>query len=108
MSFSGLAINTEYELRDSVGMDAVGLATQGATFAFGVDAYAPSGISRDYQRALDHLRDPAHTILAVDRPYLVDYRRFDLPSLDLPGWAAPEGRFPFFQGPDRQGQRADP
>ncbi len=100
VSFSGFAIHTEYELRGDVGMLAIDQAAHGGAALFGVDAYAPSDISNEYQRALDGLRDPAHTILAVDQPYLVDYRRFDLPSLDFPGWAAPQGRFPFFHGPE--------
>jgi hypothetical protein len=43
--------------------------------------------------------DPDRTIAAVDRPYLIDYRRFDIPSMDLPGFTAPGGDFPFFTGP---------
>jgi hypothetical protein len=43
---------------------------------------------------------PDHTIAAVDRPYLIDYRRFDIPHLDAPGFMTADGRgFPFFTGP---------
>jgi hypothetical protein len=43
--------------------------------------------------------DPDRTIAAVDRPYLIDYNRYDVPHLDLPGWATPTGTFPYFEGP---------
>jgi hypothetical protein len=43
--------------------------------------------------------DPERTITAVDRPYLIDYGRYDLPNMDLPGFAAPDAEFPFFRGP---------
>jgi hypothetical protein len=39
------------------------------------------------------------TIAAVDRPYLLDYSRFDIPHLDAPGFMTPDGTFPFFTGP---------
>ncbi len=51
-----------------------------------------------YRRALAGV-DPDRTIAAVDRPYLIDYRRFDIPTMDLPGFTAPGGDFPFFTGP---------
>lgn len=51
-----------------------------------------------YRQALARV-DPDRTIAAVDRPYLIDYRRFDIPSMDLPGFTAPGGDFPFFTGP---------
>jgi hypothetical protein len=63
------------------------------------DEGTPLGLRRQWDRALK-LVDPDHTIVAVDRPYLIDYTRFDFPSMDLPGWAAPNGTFPIFQGPD--------
>lgn len=62
------------------------------------DETAAPPLERQMRRALK-LVDPKRTILAVDRPYVVDYSKFDLPSLDLPGWAAPDGTFPFFAGP---------
>jgi hypothetical protein len=39
------------------------------------------------------------TIAAVDRPYLIDYGRFDIPHVDAPGFMTPDGTFPFFTGP---------
>ncbi len=39
------------------------------------------------------------TIAGVDRPYLIDYRRFDIPNLDAPGFMTPDSTFPFFTGP---------
>lgn len=56
------------------------------------------GLVRAYRQALAHVK-PDRTIAAVDRPYLIDYRRYDIPSLDLPGFTAPDGKFPFFTGP---------
>ena len=55
-------------------------------------------VRRAYHRALAHVTDPDRTLLAVDRPYLVDYGKLDLKSMDTPGWAAPDGKFPFFKG----------
>ena len=55
-------------------------------------------LRRAYRRALAGV-DPDRTIAAVDRPYLIDYRRFDIPNMDLPGFTAPGGNFPFFTGP---------
>jgi hypothetical protein len=52
-----------------------------------------------YRRALARV-DPAVTIAAVDRPYLIDFRRYDVPSMDLPGFTSPDGTFPFFSGPE--------
>jgi hypothetical protein len=43
--------------------------------------------------------DPDRTISAVDRPYLIDYDRFDIPNMDLPGFTAPGAEFPFLTGP---------
>jgi hypothetical protein len=43
--------------------------------------------------------DPDRTVAGVDRPYLIDYTRADVKSLDFPGWATPTGSFPFFRGP---------
>jgi hypothetical protein len=61
------------------------------------DAITEAGAAKNMQRAVARV-DPKHTILAVDRPYLVDYDRYDLPNMDLPGWATPTGTFPFFRG----------
>ncbi len=58
-------------------------------------------LRRSYRRALGRV-DPDRTIAAVDRPYLIDYRRYDIPSLDLPGFAAPGGDFPFSRDPKRR------
>ena len=58
----------------------------------------PPGLQQQWKRALRHI-DPKHTIVAADRPYLIDYSRYDLPNMDLPGWASPTGTFPYFRGP---------
>ncbi len=59
---------------------------------------AARDIRDDYSAALDLAADGGPVIAAVDHPYLIDYGRHDVASLDLPGWAAPGGDFPFFQG----------
>jgi hypothetical protein len=64
----------------------------------GVEASFTAASRRDYRAALALARGGGRTIAAVDRPYLIDYRRDDIQSLDLPGWAAPDGDFPFFDG----------
>jgi hypothetical protein len=52
-----------------------------------------------YAQALDQASD-GRTIVAVDRPYLIDYTRYDVPSLDIPGYVTPDGRpFPYATGP---------
>jgi hypothetical protein len=51
-----------------------------------------------YREALASV-EGARTIAAVDRPYLIDYTRFDIPNLDAPGFMTPDGTFPFFAGP---------
>ncbi|HEY3722274.1 MAG TPA: hypothetical protein VGN59_02820 [Acidimicrobiia bacterium] len=95
VAFSGLAIHVEF-----------GFPPQGARLVenavrdrLGPGAAVPASEGQAYERVLAGVTDPAHTILAVDRPYLVDYGDLDLKSLDVPGWAAPHGDFPFFEGP---------
>ena len=65
---------------------------------------APPDLQRVYNRALLST-NPDRTIAAVDRPSLIDYDRFDVPSLDAPGYVAPGGYFPFFTGPRRRSPR---
>jgi hypothetical protein len=55
-------------------------------------------VRNSYREALASVVDE-RTIAAVDRPYLIDYTRFDIPSLDAPGFMTPDGTFPFFSGP---------
>jgi hypothetical protein len=55
-------------------------------------------LRRVYGRAMHGIR-PDRTIVAVDRPYLIDYSRYDVQNLDAPGYVAPGGEFPFFSGP---------
>jgi hypothetical protein len=55
-------------------------------------------LRRAYRRALARV-DADRTIAAVDRPYLIDVGRYDIANLDLPGFTAPDARFPFFSGP---------
>ena len=44
-----------------------------------------------FRRALRGV-EPERTIAAVDRPYLIDYSRYDIQSLDAPGYMTPDGR----------------
>jgi hypothetical protein len=56
-------------------------------------------LTRAYRQAL-RAAGEAGTITAVDRPYLIDYERSDVPNLDAPGFMTPDGGgFPFFSGP---------
>jgi hypothetical protein len=52
-----------------------------------------------YRRALAAVPDIDRALLAVDRAFLVDYDRYPIRSMDIPGWVAPGGEFPFFEGP---------
>lgn len=58
----------------------------------------PPGLKTQLHRALQQV-DPKRAIVAVDRPYLIDYKQYELPNMDLPGWASPTGTFPYFRGP---------
>ena len=51
---------------------------------------APPALRNDFRRALRGV-DPDRTIAAVDRPYLIDYSRYDVPNLDAPGFMTPDG-----------------
>lgn len=51
-----------------------------------------------YRQALAGV-DADRTIAAVDRPYLIEFDRYDIANMDLPGFTAPGGEFPFFSGP---------
>ena len=65
----------------------------------GVELSTPE-MRAEYARALRRVA-PHHTIAAVDRPYLIDYGRYDIPNLDAPGYMTADGsRFPFFTGPE--------
>jgi hypothetical protein len=55
-------------------------------------------LEESYREALASL-DGKRAIAAVDRPFLIDYRRFDIPNLDAPGFMTPDGQFSFFAGP---------
>jgi hypothetical protein len=56
------------------------------------------GLRDSYRQALAGV-DGHRTIAAVDRPYLIDYSRYDVKNLDAPGFMTPDGTFPFFEGP---------
>jgi hypothetical protein len=96
-SFSGIGLSLEYDtepggarlLADALGNNLRPLPAQVVT--------SPNHEAA-YRRALARV-DPERTITAVDRPYLIDYGRYDLPNMDLPGFAAPDAAFPFFRGP---------
>lgn len=69
-----------------------------ANIALRANSPTPAGLRTQLQHALAQV-DPDRTIVAVDRPYLIDYTKYDLPNMDLPGWATPTGTFPYFRGP---------
>jgi hypothetical protein len=52
-----------------------------------------------YRRALAAVPDVDRALVAVDRPFLVDYGKHPIRSMDIPGLVAPGGEFPFFEGP---------
>jgi len=56
------------------------------------------GLRDAYRQALAGV-DGHRTLAAVDRPYLIDYSRYDVKNLDAPGFMTPDGTFPFFEGP---------
>jgi hypothetical protein len=59
------------------------------------DVIATSQQRADYRKAQALLADRS-AIAAVDRPFLLDLRYSDIPSLDQVGAAAPGGNFPLF------------
>jgi hypothetical protein len=97
ISFSSLGLSLEYSTWPG-----------GATLvarAFGNDMVPNPGyevttpaLRAQYRRALADI-DPDASIAAVDRPYLIDFGRYDIPTMDLPGFTAPGGKFPFLTGP---------
>ena len=103
VGFSGLALSLEYgTLPGGASLVDRGCATscarRRASSWPGRTSRRPSCDART-AAALRNV-DPDRTIAAVDRPYLIDYGRYDIPSLDLPGFTAPGGDFPFFSGPE--------
>ena len=84
-------------MRDSIENTRATLADGGHHARFD-ELLAARDVRDDYSAALDLAADGGPIIAAVDHPYLIDYGRHDIASLDLPGWAAPGGDFPFFQG----------
>jgi hypothetical protein len=84
-------------VRNSIEITRATLADGGQHATF--DLFSGWDVQDDYSAALDLAAGGGPVIAAVDRPYLIDYGRHDdIRSLDLPGWAAPGGDFPFFQG----------
>jgi hypothetical protein len=76
------------------------LLKQAATDILGGTTHPPDTEDQreSYRQALASVAGE-RTIAAVDRPYLIDYSRFDIPNLDAPGFMTPDGTFPFFTGP---------
>jgi hypothetical protein len=67
----------------------------------GLEVSTPT-LRQDFRHAFSRV-DPARTIAAVERPYLIDYSRYDIPNLDIPGYMTPDGNgFPYFRGPGPQ------
>jgi hypothetical protein len=80
------------------GADLLGLAIRDDLERPAGQELTTAALRDSYRRALARAGADG-TIVAVDRPYLIDYRRYDVPNLDAPGYMSPDGRFPFFTGP---------
>jgi hypothetical protein len=98
IGFSSLGVSLEYEVTPA-GATLISRAARNDLLPTlpGLEAEPPAYVPA-YERALSRV-DPDTTIASVDRPHLIDYRRYDIPSLDFPGFTAPGGEFPFFTGP---------
>ena len=97
VSYSGLGLNLEYPTAPGGGALLAKAINNDLQPRSGYEVTTPQ-LRVAYRRALAAL-DPDRTIAAVDRPYLIDYDRYDIPNMDLPGFTAPDGRFPFLAGP---------
>lgn len=53
----------------------------------------------DYPEAFATIPAGSLSLIAVDYPFLLDYRAHRLYSIDVPGAASPAPGFPYFQGP---------
>jgi hypothetical protein len=96
--FSGAGLSLEYQTAPG-GAALVAKAFRDDLLPLPAQVVTTPGFESAYHRALAHV-DPDATISAVDRPYLIDYGRYDLPNMDLPGFAAPGASFPFLRGPE--------
>lgn len=97
LSYSGLGLSLEYETAPGGGSLVARALDNDLLPRRGLEVTTPR-LRAAYRRALTHV-DPDQTISAVDRPYLIDYSRYDIPNMDLPGFTAPGGEFPFLNGP---------
>lgn len=95
--FTPFAVDTPKLTITPAGLDLLRWSPKRLPNAVYADEVTPPGSAADMKRAVAHV-NPRHTILAVDRPYLVDTGKDDLPNMDLPGWATPTASFPFFHG----------
>ncbi len=97
LAYSGIALSLEYDTAPGGGTILRRALANDLPPRRGFQTSTPH-LRDAYRRALEHI-NPAKTISAVDRPYLIDYRRYDIPNMDLPGFTAPGGDFPFLAGP---------
>jgi hypothetical protein len=95
--FTPVALDTPKYTLNAAGLDLLHWSPKRVPGALYADHVTPPGAEAQMRRAIARV-DPKHTILAVERPYVVDDAKDDLPNMDLPGWATPTGTFPFFRG----------
>ena len=55
-------------------------------------------VSRTYAQAFEHIPPGAKTLIALDYPYLLDYRGHSIFSVDVAGAASPSPGLPYFHG----------
>jgi hypothetical protein len=64
-----------------------------------VTAVFTNQAEQDYQRAFARIPLGAKTLIAVDYPFLLDYRLHSIFSIDVAGAASPATGLPYFHGP---------
>jgi hypothetical protein len=52
----------------------------------------------DYTEAFSHISPDGKTLIALDYPFLLDYRAHQIVSIDVPGVVSPSPGFPYYQG----------
>lgn len=96
--FSGLSVK-QRNLYIPGGWRFVRVASHDSTGSH-AESKVADAMRASYRRALAAVPDPSRAVVAVDRPFLVDYDRYDVENMDVPGSVAPGGDFPFFTGPE--------
>jgi hypothetical protein len=94
MAGSYSTLNFQWRLLPS-GIRLVQATARESRRSVAVDSHS---LAESYRAAVESTRGQ-RTIAGVDRPYLIDYKHFDIPSLDAPGFMTPSGTFRYFAGP---------